>query len=73
MFAKSDYATYRWVGGDYANDVDQSKNITSWSSLGPASFSCETSEMKAAAAAIKKKIKFQHPEVIVFLVQRLYN
>ena len=29
MFAKSDFATYRWVGGGYANDVGQSKNITS--------------------------------------------
>ena len=25
MFAKSDYATYHWVGGVYANDVGQSK------------------------------------------------
>ena len=29
MFAESDSATYRWVGGVYANDVGQSKNITS--------------------------------------------
>ena len=29
VFAKSDYATYRWVEGVYATDVGQSKNITS--------------------------------------------
>ena len=45
MFAKSDYATHRWVGGVYANDVGQSKNITSKSSIRPVSFSCETSEL----------------------------
>ena len=45
MFAKSDSATYRWVGGVNANDVGQSKNITPKSSLRPVSLSCETSEM----------------------------
>ena len=29
MFVKSDSAAYLWVGGVYANDVGQSKNITS--------------------------------------------
>ncbi|KAK3767895.1 hypothetical protein RRG08_059222 [Elysia crispata] len=46
MFAKSDYAAYRWVGGVYANDVGQSKNITSYPSLGPVSLSCEAEKYR---------------------------
>ena len=48
MFAKSDYATFLWVGGVYTIiDVGQSKNITSKSSLRSKSLSCETSEINA--------------------------
>ena len=55
MFAKSDYATYHWAGGVYANDDGQSKNVTSKSSLGPVSLSCETSEMTPQVSKVAYK------------------